>query len=322
MIPTGRRSGLRLRLLGFPVVIDVSFLIVLTFLGYATLSRGLTFLIAWVVIAAVSVLIHELGHAVAARAAGAHPQIALIGFGGVTTFDHPGDGLSRARSVGISLAGPATGLVLGALLLGLRRSVAVDPYSLGGYALGAGVFVTLGWGLLNLLPILPLDGGNVLLELLPGPPARRQRSAAVVSVVFALLAGVVALLAGQLYAALLAGWFAVGNVATARGPVARPAAEIQPASTAAPAPRTAEEAGRRLQDSRAVLWLVDQGRPADARHLAETAPAGIEPSVAGVLLAALGDVDRGRQLVRETAAAVPQDPLAQECLRRLGAGGE
>lgn len=312
-MPTGRRRGLRFGLLGFPVEVDLSFLIVLAFLGYATLSRGLAFLAAWVVIAAVSVLVHELGHAVAARAAGAHPHIALVGFGGLTTFEQPTGGLSRARSIGISLAGPATGLVLGGGLLLLRRSADLDPFSLGAYALYAGVFVTLGWGLLNLLPILPLDGGNVLVELLPGPPARRIRLAAVVSIGCAVSAAVVALLAGQVYAALLAGWLAVGNVAAVRVP--RPA--LQTSAPPTNAALTPEQFGRRAQDSRAVLWLIDQDRPAQARHLADTAPAGIDPSVVGVLLIALGDVERGTEVVIRASADAPQDPLRQLCLQRL-----
>lgn len=304
--PAGRRAAVRLRLLGFPVEADLSFLVVLVFLGYATLDRGPAYLLAWVVIAAVSVLVHELGHAVAARAAGAHPQVELFGFGGLTTFETPAGGLSRARSVGISLAGPVTGLALGIMLVLLRRSAGLDPFSLAAFALDAGVFVTLGWGLLNLLPILPLDGGNVLVELLPGLPARRLRLAAAVSIFVAVLAAIVALLMSQLYAALLAAWFAFGNVATARARAPAP-----------PPPPTAEQAGRRAQDSRAVLWLVDQGRPDEARHLAQTAPAGIDPAVAGVLLVALGEGDRGRAVVGQAAREAPEDPLRQECVQRL-----
>jgi Zn-dependent protease len=326
---------LRFGLLGFPVQADLSFLIVLAFLGYSTLDRGLSFLVVWVVIAALSILVHELGHAVAARATGASPHIALIGFGGVTSFDTPTGGLSRVRSVGISVAGPATGLALGGVLLLIRRSAALDPGSLTAYAVDAGIFVTLGWGILNLLPILPLDGGNVLVELLPGSPERRLRLAAAVSVAFAVIAGVFALLAGQLYAALLAGWFAIGNVSTAR---ARPA--VAPAPAMAPLPGTAgepvaagqgpptglpgttgDQQSRQAQDSRAVLWLLDQNRPAEARHLAETAPAGIDAGVAGVLLVALGDVARGTELVHRAAGEAPQDGLRQECLRRLARGG-
>lgn len=267
-----RRTALRIRLLGFPIGIDVSFIIVLAFLGYGALSRGVSYLAVWIAVAAVAVLIHELGHAVAASYAGAHPSIELYGFGGVTTFEHPPGGLSRTRSVVISVAGPATGVVLGGLLLLLRRQTALGAGggigagsgTLAAYAVQAGVFVTLGWGLLNLLPILPLDGGNVLVALLPGPPRRQYRLAAAVSVAIAAVAGGLALLGGWIYPAILAGWFAIGNVAALRPERPPPAL-------------TAEQLQRRAQDSRGVAWLLDQGRIPEARHLAQSAPAGVDP---------------------------------------------
>lgn len=307
-MPSRRRSALRFRLFGFPVGVDISFVLVLAFLGFNALDRGISYLLAWIAVAATSVLVHELGHAVTARAAGAQPSIELYGFGGVTSFNRPAGGLSRLRSIGISVAGPATGLVLGAILLYLRRVAGVDPDSLAGYALYAGIFVTLVWGGLNLLPILPLDGGNVLVELMPGTEARRRWRAAVVSIVIAVVIGVLAVLAGQLYAALLAGWFAIGNIATVR---TRPWAPAPPLS--------AQQREQMVRDSRAVLWLLDQGRPEDARHLAETASAGIDPGVAGLLIAAFGDVKAGLALVEQAAAEAPGDPLRQECVQRAKA---
>ena len=100
----GGRPLLRARVLGFPVHLDISFVIVMAVLGYrpGVTARDMAL---WLLITPLAVLVHELGHAVAARAAGARPQIALAGFGGVTTFT-PSRPLSRARSLGISLAGP------------------------------------------------------------------------------------------------------------------------------------------------------------------------------------------------------------------------
>ncbi len=303
---TSSRSGLRFRLFGFPVLIDLSFVIVLVFLGYASVSRGLGYLVVWVAVALLSVLMHELGHAFAARAAGAAPEIELSGFGGVTTFrlqTRP----SRLRSLGISAAGPASGLVVGGALIALARYVEIDPTSTTAFVLDVAVFVTLGWGLLNLLPILPMDGGHILTELLPGAPERRERLAAMVSIGFAVIVGVLALLAGWLIAALLCGWFAFINIASLRPTPAEPAAEEL----------TAEQVERRLADSRAALWLIDQGRIDEARHLAETAPAGVDPALAGVVLAYLGEVDRGQDLVLWALEQAPAEPLRQECLQRI-----
>ncbi len=300
------RGGLHFRLFGFPVAIELSFILVLAFLGFATVSRGLAFLLIWIVVAVVAVLLHELGHAFAARAAGAAPRIELSGFGGLTTFslvERP----SRLRSLGISAAGPFSGLVIGGALLLVVRYIDIDPASTAAFVIEVGVFVTLGWGVLNLLPILPMDGGHILAELLPGQPDKRERLAAVLSIGLAALAGVFAVLNGWIFAALLFGWFAFINFTALR------LAGVQ----RLPDEPSTDELHRRTQDSRGVLWLIDQGRVEEARHLADTAPASIDPAVAGVLLAYLGDVQVGSDLVRQAVAAEPDNPLRQECEQRI-----
>ena len=92
----------------------------------------------------------------------------------------------------------------------------VAPGTLAQDAYIAAVFTTLGWGLLNLLPILPLDGGQVLQELLPGTPAVRMRRAAAVSVVAGIAVAMVAWKYGHPFAAVLAAFFVVSNVLTLR----------------------------------------------------------------------------------------------------------
>jgi Zn-dependent protease len=108
-----------------------------------------------------SVLAHELSHSVIARRKGiAVHGITLFIFGGVAQITEephtPGDELK------IAIAGPATSLVLGALLLGLGGAAG----AVGGTA-GEALFLTLGsinvlLALFNLLPGFPLDGGRVL----------------------------------------------------------------------------------------------------------------------------------------------------------------
>ncbi|MGB9377590.1 MAG: site-2 protease family protein [Mycobacteriales bacterium] len=304
---TRRRNALAFPLFGFPVVIDLSFIIVLGFLGYTTVSRGLVYLLIWIVVAVVAVLVHELGHAFAARAAGAAPTIELSGFGGVTSFQLA-TRLSRLRSLGISAAGPATGLVIGGALILIGRTVGIQSGSMTAFVVSVAIYVTLGWGVLNLLPILPMDGGHILADLLPGAPQQRERLAAGVSIVISLVAAVLALIYGWLFAALLFGWFAFINI----GGVRRPAPEARVAARLTP-----DQVQRRTQDSRAALWLIEQGRVDEARHLAETAPVGIDPAVAGVVLAYLGDVATGTEVVRQAVAEEPDNPLRQESLQRL-----
>ena len=302
--PAGGRRALEFRALGFPVRIDVTFVVVLGFLGLSgpiTASR----LVAWVVIGAVSVLAHELGHAVTARTTGAHPVIDLYGFGGVTRYVPPRP-LSRLRQLSISIAGPLVGVVVGlALLYGVPKD-ATTPGSLADYALQAAIFVNLGWGVLNLLPILPLDGGAVLAELLPGDSGVRRRRAAYVSI---LVAGAVALVAfkyHQTYGALLAAWLAVDNFRLVRTP---------PASSA---PVPSAQTGPSEID-RSVLWLLDNGQLKEARHLADTAPVGQQPDMAvhGLVMTLTGQPGIGRQLLLRAVGEAPDNPTRIGCYARL-----
>src|SRR6476661_5638418 len=75
---------------------------------------------AWIFVVFVSVLIHELGHAVVGRVYGGHPEIHLQAFGGVTFprfRAQPGPG----RQFVLSVAGPLAGLLLGAAAFALTR---------------------------------------------------------------------------------------------------------------------------------------------------------------------------------------------------------
>src|SRR5205823_14219175 len=84
----------------------------------------------------------------------------------------------------------------------------------GGYALRVAAFTTLGWSILNLLPVLPLDGGHLLELALPGGDVERRRMAARVSIAIAAAGGIAAYRAGEVYIGLLAILFASQNFAT------------------------------------------------------------------------------------------------------------
>ena len=239
----GGRPIARFRVLGFPVTVDISFLIVIGILGWYP-GADVRDVVIWIVLATVSVLVHELGHAVVARTTGAAPVITLAGLGGLTSYVPPAP-VSRARSVAISVAGPAVGIVIGLVLVAVQ--VAVDVRSdLWSSVLSLGIFITLAWSVLNLLPILPLDGGQTMRELLPGSPAQREVRAAVVSIVTAVLIAVVAVRAGYVFGALMALFLVAANVMTIRQ-----SREV-----------------KQLDVSQQVSRLLWAGRVDDARHLA------------------------------------------------------
>jgi Zn-dependent protease len=209
-------GSLRLRLFGFPVEIQPSFWILALFVGYYGYGSKRAFL--WIAVVLSSVLVHELGHATLARYYGQEPGIQLHALGGLTIW-RPVTPLGRGQQVLIALAGPGAGLLLGVAALaaliasgGAARGETVAP-SATVTALEVIAITNLFWSAVNLLPVLPFDGGHVLLHAL-GP--RRRRLAVTISLVFGLLAAVWFVSRGSLFAAALFAFGGVGNFLAAR----------------------------------------------------------------------------------------------------------
>jgi Zn-dependent protease len=202
------------RLGPFPVRIHLSFFLTSFLLSGAW--DDATRLLLWVAIVFVSVLIHELGHAIAGRAFGLEPQIDLHGMGGTTSWKSGRD-VSRGKSIVISGAGPAFGLIVGGALIALL-AVGVVHAPEGTVAqtiVGMVLYVNVGWSLFNLMPMLPLDGGNILRALLRSAkqPIRGERAARIVSIVTAGIIAAIAIAAWKSwYIAILAGLFAYQNI--------------------------------------------------------------------------------------------------------------
>ncbi len=289
----GGRPILRARVFGFPVTVDISFLVIVAILGWAPGGSASSFVV-WLVLVPLAVLVHELGHAFVARTTGARPTILLAGLGGLTSYLPPAP-VSRGRSVAISVAGPAVGIVIGGALLayGWRVGVA-EGNQLGRQVLGTAIYTTLGWSVLNLLPILPLDGGQTMRELLPGSPARREVRAAAVSVVVAVLAAVAAYRAGFVFGALLAAFFVFSNVMTVRN--ARDLDKV--------------DINQRLVQ---LLW---SGQPGEARALLAEQPtdSAVHPHVRAAVRAALDDPAGGRRELEGAVGRNPADPTAASML--------
>lgn len=217
-ITRGRGRGLSFSIGGIPVTINLSILFVLAFLGFQLGDPAL--IAVFVVVGVASVLLHELGHAVAARMAGFSPTVELAGMGGVTTYHGE---TSRAWSLGITAAGPAVQIAAGAIGMVFTDGFGlVYRGNLVEFGLSVWVVVSVVWGVLNLVPILPLDGGQLLQGAMPGPPRTRGLIAHGVSVLVALGGLGWALVTGQTWIALLAGFFGYTNVMsflTLRGPI-------------------------------------------------------------------------------------------------------
>lgn len=158
----------RFSIFGIPVLVHPFFWVTLALIGGALGANSPSAILGvclFLVAGFISILIHELGHALTARHFGARSEIVLQAFGGYAAYS--GVRLTRPQSFLITAAGPAVQILLGALLFILiPRLPEMSPY--GRYFLSTLMGISLFWALLNLLPVLPLDGGRMLDSIL-GP---------------------------------------------------------------------------------------------------------------------------------------------------------
>ena len=188
--PTPTDYDLNFRLGTVPVRVHPMFWIVSAIMGMPTgTSPDGIFVLLWIGVVFVSILVHELGHVTAMHRFGEDGRIVLYGFGGLAISDgvgRYGRGRTPREQIIISLAGPMAGFAFVAVVLaafwlaGGRFSMSFGmPYVLGFDSIepprGTGHwflvlvwnlwFVNFYWGIVNLLPVYPLDGGQVSREL-------------------------------------------------------------------------------------------------------------------------------------------------------------
>jgi Zn-dependent protease len=237
--PPPSQGDLHFRLFGVPVRISPLFWLTAVIMGLGREGTPPAEMLIWVAVVFVSVLAHEMGHAFTQRRFGGQPWIVLHGIGGLALCDDC-DRSPRSQIL-ISLAGPAAGFALAAVILALVRlsghavgwTIAQNtvagmmPFTLLGVklywepfeSLIANVllyhilFVNIVWGLVNLLPVYPLDGGRIAREVLTLRHPRRGIVLSLqVSIVVAGAMAVVGLLAWQsIFTALLFGYLAFTN---------------------------------------------------------------------------------------------------------------
>jgi Zn-dependent protease len=173
--------SLEFSLFRIPVRIHLWFWLMALWLWTLNSEQGWIGLVIWVAVVFQGILMHELGHALVGRAFGRQPRIELVALGGLTWWEQR-EPLSPGRSLAVSFAGPAVGIVVGLVALLVMDLLGAPEESLARYTLTSMIWVNLGWGVLNLLPVLPLDGGNIvasLMELLS--PSRGRLFACYVS---------------------------------------------------------------------------------------------------------------------------------------------
>ncbi len=200
-----------MKIFGIPVKVDPFFLLLVGFLGAGRLSQPVL-LVEWLVVVFVSILVHELGHALTVRSFGLSPQIQLYGMGGLTSWTEDRD-VSPIRHIVISLAGPCAGFLFGGAVYAaniLLPDLFVSDF---GYVVYWDlVWVNFGWGIFNLLPVMPLDGGNALFSFEQWVSKKTAGTIArVISFLVALSLGLLALSVRWYWVTFLMVWFAWDN---------------------------------------------------------------------------------------------------------------
>ena len=172
------------RLFGFDVRVRSGFMIFLGLIVFLY-QDGFGLWLAGSI--AVFTLLHELGHAIAARSAGANASISLDFLAGYTSFQ-PTRPIPRVRLALISAAGPFTQI---AISVGVLAAMGVNPLSVDS-ARQTDASAAIWWagpviGLMNLIPVLPLDGGHLVqtgLEVFLGDRAFRVMAVASLGLTF------------------------------------------------------------------------------------------------------------------------------------------
>ncbi|MDD4270017.1 MAG: site-2 protease family protein [Pirellulales bacterium] len=228
------RSGgdLVFALFGIPIRVHPFFWLIAVMLGIG-LAPTLIELLIWMVAVFVAVLVHELGHALTMRLFGIEPWVTLYGLGGITSYNP-----AEANRVGtwgnvlISFAGPgmqfllvaaiAGGLSLSGFELEIRRwgplffVFPVETVVSWGVTqlLRYTMLVCILWGAINLLPVYPLDGGQISRDVLvAADPQRGVVQSLLLSIVAAVAMVVVGVAMQNMFMILMFGFLGYGSYA-------------------------------------------------------------------------------------------------------------
>ena len=141
-------------------------------------------ILIWVVVMFVSIFVHELGHTLMMRQFQVDSYIVLYSFGGLAVpTSYRRNALPWTQQILISFAGPLAGFILAGIVIGIGYalggtvffnrlfgiipipSVFLPGSGIGNATISMLLWINIYWGLINLLPVIPLDGGRISQQL-------------------------------------------------------------------------------------------------------------------------------------------------------------
>ncbi len=179
--PAPSPGDLQFAAFGIPVRIHPFFWLMAALLGYGSTGGQPRLMFFWILAVLISVFVHEMGHALVIRHFGWQPRVTLYGMGGLASYNAVR--MDPRTHIVISLAGPLAGFALAALIVGALKTAGspvhftfgwphIVHWELGGFSnrllhdfTNYMLFANIWWGLLNMLPIWPLDGGQITRDL-------------------------------------------------------------------------------------------------------------------------------------------------------------
>lgn len=141
-----------------PISIHPLFWVTAILIGFLN-SMSLVGTFVWIFVILVSVLVHEMGHALTALSFGLQPRVELVALGGVTF--HQGEKLPFFKQFLIVFNGPLFGFLLFVVAYFLLKVPSIST-SIWGNMLTLFYWINLLWTVINLIPVMPLDGGQLL----------------------------------------------------------------------------------------------------------------------------------------------------------------
>jgi Zn-dependent protease len=199
---------IRFRLFGIPVTVEPWFWVTMVLIGgglHASSREDLLRVILFVMAGFISLLIHEMGHALTIRKFRLPTEVTLQAFGGFASY--PGGRLTRMQSFLVTAAGPGVQILFGVIVWQLSNRMEYPSAAIS-YFVNILWIISLVWAFFNCLPIFPLDGGQMLASIM-GP--QRAKGVHLTGIICAGVIGLLAFSSGQLFVAIFMGLFAYQN---------------------------------------------------------------------------------------------------------------